>query len=56
MIKGVATTEPIDVPLLKIAIPSARCRTGNHSAITLAAPGQLPASPIPSKGNENSSG
>ena len=49
MISGGATTDPIDVPLLKIAIPSARCRTGNHSAITFAAPGQLPASPNPNR-------
>ena len=38
---------PIEEPLLKIAIPRARCRMGNHSAITFAAPGQLPASPSP---------
>ena len=30
-------------------MPSARSRTGNHSAITLAAPGQFPASPSPSR-------
>ena len=49
MISGGATTEPMDVPLLKMAMPSARWRIGNHSAITLAAPGQLPASPSPSR-------
>ena len=42
-------TPPIDAPLLKIAIPVARSRCGNHSAITFAAPGQLPASPSPRK-------
>jgi len=29
--------------------PSTRSRTGNHFAITFAAPGQLPASPRPSR-------
>ncbi len=41
--------EPNATPQLKIAMPKARSRTGNHSAITLAAPGQLPASPSPSR-------
>src|SRR5438067_5505021 len=47
-ISGGATVEPIAAPLLKIAIPNARSRIGNHSATVLAAPGQFPASPNPS--------
>ena len=35
----------MDAPPLKMAMPMARSRCGNHSAITLAAPGQFPASP-----------
>src|SRR5437762_14241376 len=46
-IKGGDTIDPIAAPLLKIASPSARCFTGNHSATVFAAPGQLPASPNP---------
>ncbi len=42
-------TDPIATPLLKTAIPNARSRTGNHSAITFAEPGQFPASPNPSR-------
>src|SRR5512133_188293 len=48
-ISGGATMLPMATPLLKIPMAKARSRTGNHSAITFAAPGQLPASPIPSK-------
>ena len=46
---GGATTAPSVEPLLKIAIANARSRTGNHSATAFAAPGQLPASPMPSR-------
>ena len=49
MMTGGATTDPMEVPLLKMAMPRARWRMGNHSAMTLAAPGQLPASPRPSR-------
>src|ERR1700729_3414716 len=44
-----AMTAPMEAPPLKIAIPMARSFCGNHSAITFAAPGQLPASPRPRK-------
>ena len=46
---GVAMTLPSAAPLLKIDMAKARSFTGNHSAQTLAAPGQLPASPRPSR-------
>src|SRR3954447_2533042 len=46
-ISGGARMEPIAAPLLKIAMPKARSRMGNHSATVLAAPGQFPASPNP---------
>ena len=46
---GVAITLPSAVPLLKIDIANARSFTGNHSVVTFAAPGQLPASPKPSR-------
>src|ERR1035437_2502314 len=49
MIRGGAMTDPIATPLLNTAIPKARSRTGNHSAITFAEPGQFPASPNPSR-------
>jgi len=39
---------PSDAPALKIPCASARSREGNHSAFAFAAPGQLPASLIPS--------
>src|SRR5687768_4362787 len=39
---------PTAAPVLKMPMPSARSRAGNHSAMALAAPGQLPASPKPS--------
>ena len=38
---------PTAAPVLKMPMPSARSRTGNHSPTALAAPGQLPASPKP---------
>jgi hypothetical protein len=41
--------DPMAAPLLKMAIAKARSRTGNHSAMTFAAPGQFPASPSPSR-------
>jgi hypothetical protein len=40
--------EPMETPLLKMPMPRARWRGGNHSAIAFAAPGQFPASPMPS--------
>ena len=40
--------DPIDEPALKMPMPSARCRAGNHSATALAAAGQLPGSAKPS--------
>src|SRR5205085_11732134 len=46
-ISGGATIDPIAAPLLKIAMPKARSRIGNHSATVFAAPGQFPASPNP---------
>ncbi len=46
---GGAMIEPTEAPAPKMPWPSARSRTGNHSAIALVAPGQLPASPTPSK-------
>src|SRR5262245_47147549 len=45
---GGDSAPPTAAPVLKIPIPSARSRTGNHSPTALAAPGQLPASPKPS--------
>src|SRR6266550_3974067 len=48
-ISGGARIDPTQTPLLKIPMPIARWRAGNHSATTRAAPGQLPASPTPSR-------
>ncbi len=45
---GGESAPPTAAPVLKIPMPSARSRTGNHSAIAFAAPGQFPASPKPS--------
>ena len=45
---GGDSAPPTAAPVLKMPMPSARSRTGNHSPTTLAAPGQLPASPNPS--------
>ena len=45
---GGDTAPPMAAPVLKMPMPSARSRTGNHSPTTFAAPGQLPASPNPS--------
>ena len=47
-ISGGDRAPPTAAPVLKIPMPSARSLAGNHSAIALAAPGQLPASPNPS--------
>ena len=46
--KGGDRAPPTAAPVLKMPMASARSRTGNHSAIAFAAPGQLPASPNPS--------
>ena len=46
-ITGGDKAPPTAAPVLKIPIPSARSRTGNHSPTTFAAPGQFPASPKP---------
>ena len=46
---GGASMAPKAEPLLKMPLASARSRSGNHSATTLTPPGQLPASPIPSR-------
>ena len=50
---GGDTAPPTAAPVLKIPMPSARSRTGNHSPTTFAAPGQLPASPKPSAAAED---
>ena len=44
---GKAMIPPIAAPELKIPWASARSLVGNHSALPLVAPGQLPASAIP---------
>src|SRR5437763_4166199 len=46
---GGARMAPIEEPLLKMPEAKARSLSGNHSATTLTAPGQFPASPMPSK-------
>src|SRR5258707_2230551 len=45
--RGGDSAPPTAAPVLKMPIPRARSFGGNHSAIDLAAPGQLPASPSP---------
>ena len=47
-INGAATTEPNEAPAPKIPCAIARSFDGNHSALLLVAPGQLPASLKPS--------
>ena len=47
-ISGGDSAPPTAAPVLKMPMPRARSRAGNHSAIAFAAPGQLPASPKPS--------
>jgi hypothetical protein len=51
--RGGDNAPPTAAPVLKIPMPSARSRGGNHSAIDFAAPGQLPASPKPSTNRQN---
>ena len=46
---GGAITEPSAEPLLKIPEAVERSCAGNHSAVSLTAAGQLPASPTPSR-------
>src|SRR4051812_12194334 len=46
---GGARIAPIEEPLLKMPEAKARSLSGNHSATTLTAPGQFPASPMPSR-------
>ena len=46
---GGARIAPTDDPLLNSPAASARSFSGNHSATTFTAPGQFPASPIPSR-------
>jgi hypothetical protein len=46
--RGGDNAPPTAAPVLKMPMPSARSRGGNHSAIDFAAPGQFPASPKPS--------
>ena len=46
---GGARMAPTAEPLLKKPEARARSVSGNHSATTLTAPGQLPASPMPSR-------
>src|SRR5690606_10424345 len=46
---GAATTEPIEDPAPKIPCAIALSFAGNHSALLLVAPGQLPASLKPRK-------
>src|SRR3954466_3185662 len=50
--KGGAMMAPTDDPLLKMPDASARSLSGNHSATSLMAAGQLPASPMPSNNRE----
>ena len=50
---GGDSAPPTAAPVLKMPMPSARSRTGNHSPTTLAAPGQLPASPKPEHAAED---
>ena len=44
---GYATIPPTAAPELNMPWAKARSFVGNHSALALAAPGQLPASAIP---------
>jgi len=46
---GGATTAPRHEPLLNNPMAKARSRAGNHSETALTPPGQLPASPNPSR-------
>ncbi len=46
-INGIETIPPMAAPELKIPWARARSLVGNHSALLLAAPGQLPASATP---------
>src|SRR5438552_6860138 len=46
---GGASADPIDEPALKMPTPRARWLAGNHSATALAAAGQFPGSPSPSR-------
>ena len=49
MTTGGASAEPTDDPALKMPMPSARSRGGNHSATAFAAAGHAPGSPSPSR-------
>jgi hypothetical protein len=46
---GGARIAPTEEPLLNNPAASARSLSGNHSATTFTAPGQFPASPMPSR-------
>ncbi|MNE72737.1 hypothetical protein D3C80_1687040 [compost metagenome] len=46
--KSGAITFPMEAPALKIPCAMARSFSGNHSALLFTAPGQFPASEIPS--------
>src|ERR1035441_445819 len=46
---GGARMAPTAEPLLNMPEARARSRSGNHSATTFTPPGQLPASPMPSR-------
>src|ERR1039458_9515369 len=52
---GVEMTAPMDAPLLKMPEASARSFAGNHSLTSLAAAGQLPASPAPRRNRKHPS-
>ncbi|MNI31125.1 hypothetical protein D3C73_849980 [compost metagenome] len=45
---GAETMAPMDAPALKMPCARARSRAGNHSALAFTAPGQAPASLMPS--------
>ncbi|MNV34358.1 hypothetical protein D3C71_1257710 [compost metagenome] len=47
-ISGADTIAPIDAPALNTPCAKARSRAGNHSALAFTAPGQAPASLMPS--------
>jgi len=48
-----STTAPRHEPLLNNPMAKARSRAGNHSEIAFTPPGQLPASPSPSRNRQN---
>jgi hypothetical protein len=52
---GGASSEPTEDPALKMPMPRARWDGGNHSATALAAAGQFPGSPSPSRNRQAAS-